>query len=70
MVVNILGVAVIILVIGVLWIYKSSKKQLVTACDELKFLNKKKNIMMKQCWYCLTTMISYLLINQQKHSFL
>ncbi len=42
MMVNILGVAVIILVIGVLWIYKSSKKQLVTACDELKFFKQEK----------------------------
>ena len=42
MIVIILSVAVIILVIGVLWVYKSSKKQLVTACDELKFFKQEK----------------------------
>ena len=42
MVVIILSVVVVILVIGILWVYKSSKKELVTACDELKFFKQEK----------------------------
>jgi diguanylate cyclase (GGDEF)-like protein len=42
MVVMILSVAVVILIIAVLWVYRSSKKQLVTACDELKFFKQEK----------------------------
>lgn len=42
MVVIILSVAVAILAMGFLWVYKSSKKQLVTACDELKFFKQEK----------------------------
>lgn len=42
MVVMILGLAVVILAIGFVWVYKSSKKQLLTAYDELKFFKQEK----------------------------
>ncbi|MCW8821581.1 MAG: bifunctional diguanylate cyclase/phosphodiesterase [Sulfurovum sp.] len=41
-IVTILSVTLVILSIGFLWIYKSSKKKLVTRCDELKFFKQEK----------------------------
>ncbi|MBT8348381.1 MAG: hypothetical protein HKP62_02900, partial [Sulfurovum sp.] len=43
MVVIILSVVLVILAMGFFWVYKSSKKQLVTACDELKFFKQEKD---------------------------
>ncbi len=42
MIVIILSVALVILLLGFLWFYMSSRKQFVTACDELKFFKQEK----------------------------
>ena len=42
MILMILSVALIILILGFLWVFKSSRKRYVSACDELKFFKQEK----------------------------